>query len=74
MNSFRVRYNCVDDEENPEVTILLRQLKNEPNFSFMNFNVRSYGIVVGGQNDGANAADLVDTYREGEARGSDYLE
>jgi len=39
-----------------------------------NFYYNKYGIVVGGQNDGANAADLVDTYREGEARGSDYLE
>lgn len=39
-----------------------------------NFYYNKYGVVVGGQNDGANAADLVDNYREGEASGSTDLE
>ena len=39
-----------------------------------NFYYNQYGIVVGGQSDGANAFELVSNYREQEASGNPYLE
>ncbi len=39
-----------------------------------NFYYNQYGDVVGGQNDGAVAYDLIQQYREDEARGSPDLE
>ena len=39
-----------------------------------NFYYDQWGVIVGGQNDGADAADIVQFYREQEAKGSDSLE
>lgn len=49
---------------------------NEPLFydAEYNFYYNKYGIIVGGQNDGANAADIVEFYSDAEASGSTNLE
>ncbi len=39
-----------------------------------NFYYDQWGVIVGGQNDGADAADIVQFYRDQEAKGSDSLE
>ena len=39
-----------------------------------NFYYNQWGKVVGGQSDGADAATLIQDYKDMEARGSDYLE
>ena len=47
---------------------------DEPLDAEYNFYYDQWGVIVGGQNDGADAADIVQFYRDQEAKGSDSLE
>ena len=67
-------YSVMTDKDGKFYLVLTNEELGDHKVVEYNFYYDQWGVIVGGQNDGADAADIVQFYRDQEAKGSDSLE